>query len=56
MDQQVQPYQVQVQQIQYIVPVLVGIMLLVFIGGMVRDLFKGEEVKLPLEVLEVIKK
>jgi hypothetical protein len=46
--QQVQPQAVQAQWVQYIVPVLVGVMLLAFIAGMVRDLFKGEEVKLPL--------
>jgi uncharacterized integral membrane protein len=46
--QQVGPYQVQAQWVEVIVPVLVGIMLLVFIAGMVRNLFKGEEVKLPL--------
>lgn len=44
---EVQPATVQAQWVQYITPVLVGIMMLVFIGGMVRDLFKGEEVKLP---------
>lgn len=46
--QQVTPYQVQAQWVELIVPVLVGLMMLVFVGGMVRDLFKGEEVKLPL--------
>ena len=46
--QQVVPYQVQAQLVQYITPVLVSIMLLVFIAGMIRDLFKGKEVKLPL--------
>lgn len=45
--QQVQPYQVVAQWAELIVPVMAGIMLLVFIAGMVRDLFKGEEVKLP---------
>jgi TRAP-type C4-dicarboxylate transport system permease small subunit len=54
MNQQIQPYQqiqsqaVQAQWVELIVPVLVGIMLLAFIAGMVRDLFKGAEVKLPL--------
>ncbi len=53
---QIQPTTVQAQWVQYITPVLVGIMFCVLIAGMVRDLFKGEEVKLPLEVLEVVKK
>jgi len=46
--QQVVPNHVQAQWVELIVPVLSGIMMLVFITGMVRDLFKGEEVKLPL--------
>ncbi len=46
--QQVVPYQVQVQWVELIVPVLNGIMLLVFVAGMVRNLFKGEKVELPL--------
>ncbi len=37
----------QVQWVQYIAPVVMGIMMLVLIAGMVRDLIKGEEVKLP---------
>lgn len=45
--QQVLPYQIQAQWVELIVPVLVGMMMLVFISGMVRDLFKGKEVKLP---------
>lgn len=51
--QQVQPQvtstSVEAQFVQYIMPVLISIMFLVFIAGMIRDLFKGEEVKLPLD-------
>jgi len=40
--------QYQAQQWQeLIIPVMVGIILLVYAGGMVRDLFFGREVKLP---------
>ncbi len=46
--QQVVPYQVQTQWVELIVPVMNGIMLLVFVAGMVRNLVKGEKVELPL--------
>ena len=46
---QVTPTSVEAQFVQYIMPVLISIMFLVFIAGMIRDLFKGEEVKLPLD-------
>lgn len=36
------------QWVQYIVPVLTGMMMLVIIAGMVRDLIKGEKVEMPL--------
>jgi len=45
--QQLQPYQVQALWVELIVPVLTGIILVLFIAGMLRDLFKGKEVKLP---------
>lgn len=45
---QEQPQQVLAQWVELIVPVLVGVMMVVFIAGMTRDLFKGKEVKLPL--------
>jgi len=45
--QQVQPYQVQALWVQYIMPILTGMILVLFIAGMLRDLFKGKEVKLP---------
>lgn len=41
------PEQYQPQWVELIVPVLAGIMMLVVIMGMVRDLFLGKEVKLP---------
>jgi hypothetical protein len=45
---QTQPQsQVVPQWVELIVPILVGVMMVVFIAGMVRDLIKGEEVKLP---------
>ena len=45
---QPQSQTVQPQWVEYIMPVMVGVMMLVFVAGMVRDLFKGKEVKLPL--------
>ena len=46
--EQFEPDQVQTQWVELIVPVLNGIMLLVFVAGMVRNLVKGEKVELPL--------
>jgi hypothetical protein len=57
MNRQIQPYQqveqfepdqVQTQWVELIVPVMNGIMLLVFVAGMVRNIVKGEKVELPL--------
>lgn len=39
---------VQAHWVELIMPVMIGVMMLVFVAGMVRDLFKGKEVKLPL--------
>ena len=47
-EDRVSPYQVTAQWVELIAPVLGGIMLAVLIAGMVRDLFTGKEVKLPL--------
>jgi len=41
------PTQYQPQWVEFIVPVLMGLILLVVIAGMVRDLIKGEKVELP---------
>ena len=46
--EQFEPDQVQTQWVELIVPVMNGIMLLVFVAGMVRNLVKGEKVELPL--------
>lgn len=35
------------QWTEFIIPVMIGVMILVFIAGMVRDLIKGKEVRLP---------
>jgi len=43
----IQPAAVTAQWVELIVPAMVAIMMLVYIAGMVRDLFRGEEVKLP---------
>lgn len=45
--EQIRPQLIQAQWIQYIMPIMTGIVSLVFISGMVRDLVKGKEVKLP---------
>ena len=47
-EEQVSPYQVTAEWVELIAPVLAGIMLAVLIAGMVRDLFTGKEVKMPL--------
>ena len=41
------PAQYQPQWVEFIVPVLMGLILLVVIASMVRDLIKGEKVELP---------
>lgn len=41
------PQQYYVQWVESIVPVLAGVMMVVLILGMIRDLIKGKEVKLP---------
>jgi len=53
---QVAPATVQAMWVQYITPIIVGLIFVVFLAGMIRDLFKGEEVKLPPEELALIKK
>lgn len=37
----------QPQWVEVIAPILAGVVMLVFIMGMVRDLFKGKEIALP---------
>jgi hypothetical protein len=41
------PAQYQAQWVEFIMPVMMGLIMLVFVGGMIRDLFMGKEVKLP---------
>jgi TRAP-type C4-dicarboxylate transport system permease small subunit len=43
------PAQYSPQWVELIVPVVVGMMFMVVLFSMIRDLFKGREVKLPFQ-------